>query len=180
MKTLDNNKNQSITTIEALARKLDNAKKEERGKIIRKLDLLPDSFQEFATWSNEGYTRNCILRTDDYELLLLCWDREAETPIHGHGGQDCWVYQIEGTVNEVRLKPGDNGILKQTHSCNLKPGEISYMNDGMGVHKIVNPAGQRAMTLHIYAKPIDACRVFDPKKRQFEIKEMKYDHVVNS
>ncbi len=169
----------SIKTIEALAEELDNAKKSEQAKIISRLELNAAAFREYATWSNEGYTRNCVARTDDYELLLLCWDKEAETPIHGHGGQDCWVYQIAGTVEEIRVKEDENGDLKETHRMSLSEGKISYMHDRMGFHKIRNPFNQRAMTLHIYAKPIDACRVFDPKNEEFKIKEMEYDTVVD-
>lgn len=170
----------TIKTIESLADALDKAEKSERAKVISRLDLYPDAFNEYATWSDEGYTRNCVARTDEYELLLLCWDKEAETPIHGHGGQDCWVYQIEGTVEEIRVKQDEEGNLEETHRMELAPGKVSYMHDCMGFHKIRNPFNQRAMTLHIYAKPIDACRVFDPKNQEFKIKEMEYDTVVDA
>lgn len=169
----------TINTIESLADALDKAEHSERAKVISRLDLNPDAFEEYATWSDEGYTRNCVARTDEYELLLLCWDKEAETPIHGHGGQDCWVYQIEGTVEEIRVKQDEEGNLEETHRMELAPGKVSYMHDRMGFHKIRNPFNQRAMTLHIYAKPIDACRVFDPKNQEFKIKEMEYDTVID-
>lgn len=168
-----------INTIEALAKALDEAHESERAQIVSQLDLSPEAFEAFATWSEEGYTRNCVARTDDYELLLLCWDQQAETPIHGHGGQDCWVYQIEGTVEEIRVKEDNTGELQETHRMDLAPGKISYMNDDMGYHKIRNPFRQRAMTLHIYAKPIDACKVFDPENEAFEVKEMEYDTVAH-
>ncbi|MGM0479218.1 MAG: cysteine dioxygenase [Bacteroidota bacterium] len=168
-----------INTIEALAKALDEGRESERSQIVSRLDLSPEAFEAFATWSEEGYTRNCVARTDDYELLLLCWDQQAETPIHGHGGQDCWVYQIEGTVEEIRVKEDENDELQETHRMDLAPGKISYMNDDMGYHKIRNPFRQRAMTLHIYAKPIDACKVFDPENEAFEVKEMEYDTVAD-
>ena len=169
----------SIKTIESLADELDRLEKSDRPKIMKRLDLSADVFKPYATWSDEGYTRNCVARTDEYELLLLCWDKEAETPIHGHGGQDCWVYQIEGTVEEIRVKEDENGELKETHRMELAPGKVSYMHDRMGFHQIRNPFNQRAMTLHIYAKPIDACRVFDPKNAEFKVKEMEYDTVAD-
>ncbi len=168
-----------INTIEGLAQALDRVSESERSQIVSQLDLSPEAFEAFATWAEEGYTRNCVARTDEYELLLLCWDQQAETPIHGHGGQDCWVYQIEGTVEEIRVKEDENGDLQETHRMDLAPGKISYMHDRMGYHQIRNPFRQRAMTLHIYAKPIDACKVFDPKNEQFEVKEMEYDTVAD-
>ncbi len=168
-----------INTIEGLAKALDRVSESERSQVVSQLDLSPEAFETFATWAEEGYTRNCVARTDEYELLLLCWDQQAETPIHGHGGQDCWVYQIEGTVEEIRIKEDEKGELKETHRMDLSPGKISYMNDDMGYHIIKNPFRQRAMTLHIYAKPIDACKVFDPENEEFEVKEMEYDTVAD-
>ena len=167
-----------INSIESLAKELDNASKTDRPKIIKNLQLDAEEIKQYATWCGEGYTRNCLLRTDDYELLLLCWDKKSETPIHDHSGQDCWVYQIAGDIEELRYKENNEGEIKKTNELTLHEGGISYMHDRMGYHKIKNPNDTRAMTLHIYAEPIDSCNVFDPKKETFELAEMEYDTVV--
>lgn len=168
-----------IKSIETLAKELDGAPKSEQSKIVKRLDLSKDEIAKHATWCDTDYTRNCLARTEDYELILLCWDAAAQTPIHGHGGQDCWVYQVDGTVEEIRFQEDEEGNLYETHQMELNPGGLSYMHDRMGYHMIKNPLKQRAMTLHIYAKPIDACKVFDPKNDKFKVAEMEYDTVVD-
>ena len=56
----------------------------------------------------------------------------------------------------------------------LTPGKLTYMNDSMGYHTIGNISNQRAMTLHIYASPIDSCKVYNNEKACFEVKHMSY------
>lgn len=170
----------AITTIESLIEEFKNASKSDQPKIVKRIQLDKEDVVSYATWSDTDYTRNCLARTDEFEFILLCWDEEARTPIHGHGGQDCWVYQVEGEVEEIRFKENEDGELVKTQSLNLESGGISYMNDKMGYHLIKNTRKQRAMTLHIYAKPIDACKVFDANKEEFKIAEMEYDSVVKT
>lgn len=166
-----------IQSIEALTDILDQSEKSERPTIMKNLKIDGEEIQKFSTWSKEGYTRNCLARTEAYEIILLCWDKASETPIHGHGGQDCWVYQVQGDVEELRYERNKAGDLKETQKLELSEGGLSYMNDDMGYHLIRNAGDTRAMTLHIYAAPIDACEVFDEQKEQFEVTEMEYDSV---
>jgi cysteine dioxygenase len=119
----------TITTIKSLVEEFENASKSEQPKIIKRIQLDKNDVISYATWSDTDYTRNCLARTDEFEFILLCWDKKAKTPIHGHGGQDCWVYQVEGTVSEIRFKENEKGELVQTQNLNLEPGGVSYMNE---------------------------------------------------
>ena len=143
-------------------------------QVVKRLDLAPEAFDGFAFWDADGYTRNCIERTDDYELILLCWSRGDRTPVHGHADQNCWVYQIDGTVHEVRYDLQDDGALRETDRASLEPGDLTYMHDAMGYHHIENVSCGRAMTMHIYAAPIDACEVYSDEANCFEVRSMEY------
>lgn len=167
----------AISTIEQLIESFDDADPSKRASVLKKIEIPTEEFEEYATWTEGGYTRNCIGRTDDFELILLCWDVDAGTPIHGHGGQDCWVYQVAGTVKEKRYTESISGGLKVTNELSLKAGKLAYMHDRMGYHTIENISGQRAMTLHVYANPIDRCKVYNDKTQRFEIREMEYDTI---
>jgi cysteine dioxygenase len=162
-----------ITSIEQLTKTLDSSGPLDRAKIMKRIKIEAHELESFTTWSKQGYTRNCLARTKQYELILLCWDIGAKTPIHGHGGEDCWVYQIQGVVKEMRFEQVGK-LLKATNQIVLAPGKLTYMNDVMGYHSIENTSNQRAMTLHIYASPIDTCKVYNEKIDCFEIKEMSY------
>jgi len=162
-----------IRTIEQLAENLDDSDPLEHVKIMKRIRIEAKEIAAFNTWSKQAYTRNCLARTDAYEIILLSWDINAKTAIHGHGGENCWVYQVAGTVVEQRYeRQGD--ALKETKRLSLVPGKLTYMNDHMGYHSISNMSTQRAMTLHIYASPIDSCKVYNFQKTCFELKELSY------
>lgn len=163
-----------INTIEDLINTLETASSDRFAQIIQQISITEDNLQHFATWVNEGYTRNCLMRSDDYEIILLCWDKGAKTAIHGHGGENCWVYQVSGTVEEIRYIQ-INDKLKESERLVLNPSQISFMHDRMGFHSIQNISDHKAMTLHIYASPIDRCKVYNDDKDCFEIKTMSYD-----
>lgn len=164
----------SITTVEQLVQSFDDADPEEQGRILRNINIPTSEFLEFASWTDECYTRNCIARCDKFEFILLCWDGNCKTKIHDHNGQDCWVYQVKGNLVETRFN-GSEENLEVSHKAKLNPGDLSYMNDRMGYHRIENPDDSRAMTLHVYANPITQCQVFNEDTAVFETAHMEYD-----
>jgi cysteine dioxygenase len=162
-----------IKTIKEFAEILDEIEPHQRAKTMKRINIQAAELATYATWAEGCYTRNCLARTEKYELILLCWEINAQAPIHGHGGEDCWVYQVQGTVEEVRFQQEGEALI-ETNRMTLSPGKLTYMNDRMGYHSIGNISNQRALTLHIYASPIHSCKVYNNQKDCFEIKEMSY------
>lgn len=139
---------------------------------LNKEELLP-----FANWSDEHYTRNCVSRSDLYELILLCWEPEQDTPIHDHGGEECWVYMVDGELHEKRFSlQGEQFVIEQQSDCNA--GDFTYMNDDMGWHTLSNVSSKRSMSLHLYAKPIGKCRVYSEETATIEDHYPEYDTVL--
>jgi len=172
-----------ITTVQQLVEELDDIEDHEKyGNIAKRIDIEQADFALFESWKADTYSRNCIRRTVDYELLLLCWEAGQETPIHCHNEQECWVYVVEGELVEQRfdheLKKIDvTGI----ESTSLIQKEKSYMNDYLGYHSLANNSNQRAISLHLYAKPIERCRVYDKEEKCFNWVELEYhtSHMVH-
>lgn len=165
-----------ITTIEQLIDCFDDAEPDEQIGVLKSIDIPISEFEKFITWCAGGYTRNCIARRDGFEFILLCWDVGSATPIHGHAGENCWVYQVAGEVCEKRYTETENGF-ELTNQAILTEGRITYMHDRMGYHSIRNVSSNTAMTLHVYANPIDRCKVYNEEKSTFEICEMQYDSI---
>ncbi len=165
-----------IETIEELVEELSEANDATYKKVVTNIDIPVKEFRKYSSWTREGYTRNCLHSCDDFELILLCWGKGAGSPIHGHAGQKCWVYQVEGNVEEVRFKKDESGKqLEETNRQHLEPGKLTYMDDSMGFHSIENIDQNPAMTLHIYIAPITSCKVLNPDKDVFETVALKYD-----
>ena len=166
-----------ITSIEQLIECFDDAEPSEQARILKRLDIPSSNFEKYTSWIDGGYSRNCIVRKEGFEFILLCWDRDAETSIHDHSGQHCWVYQVEGTVKEKRFEISSNNEVELQHELLITKGDLTYMHDRMGFHSIKNVSNKRAITLHIYASPIDACRIFNPNKKHLEKVDLEYHSI---
>jgi cysteine dioxygenase len=166
-----------IESLEDLIEQLDHSDPSKQGKMIKQMNIPLSDFEAFATWDKDCYTRNCIHRTDEYELILLCWKKGETTQIHGHDGQDCWVYQLKGELTEIRYKKNESGELIERNRMHLLPGNLTFMSNIMDYHKLSNETNNRAMTLHVYVSPISSCQVFNAKKEVFEEKELEYDTI---
>ena len=146
--------------------------------IIHSLQLEPNAFEKYANWSKDCYTRNCIADTEKFELILICWCAGHQTSIHDHGGEECWVKVIEGEFKETIYKKDEMGALKLTKTKFSKKNDVTYMKDFMGFHRLENSANRRSMSLHLYAKPIRSCNVFNEVSKTFVHKELDYDTTV--
>ena len=166
-----------LETISELIQVLDEEERTKYTTILKSMKLPIAEFEKYATWSDTCYTRNCIEENENFELILICWEKEQITAIHDHGGEECWVYFVAGTFREQVFTQNENGNLKSIKTTDSKPGDVAYMIDFMGFHNLENRSKNRSMSLHLYAKPIKNCNVYDSKENEFTRKELTYDNV---
>ena len=163
-----------ITTIKQLITILSESSIEQLKSIVQFLAISATEVEPYQFWSKKHYTRNCIIRTNSYELILICWEKNQITPIHSHNNQECWVYNVNGKFEEIRYKKDENGIPQPFYHSNLAEQNRSYMNDSIGFHVLKNTANGRAMSLHLYAHPINECLVYNEHNKVFETKPLGY------
>jgi cysteine dioxygenase len=135
----------------------------------------PGTLHPYLYFCGEKYTRNLILRTPLFELIAICWDVGQVSSIHNHRGQSCWMAIAYGKVQvqNFRLVRHDEAA----RTCELEPttrflidaatpGEVDPEEP---IHLVANPASfaSRAVTLHIYSRPFDACEVYDLKAKRY-------------
>lgn len=164
-----------INTLTQLIDALSNNVDAPYNDILRYMDVPCSEFDVVSSWSDETYTRNCILCKETFELILLCWEPSQVTPIHDHGGQECWVKVLKGELKETIYEEHVEGEPIPVRSFVSKPGDITYMVDFMGCHRLENVTDERALSLHLYAKPIETCNIYDPETELFVPKVMTYD-----
>ncbi|RKE98327.1 cysteine dioxygenase [Ichthyenterobacterium magnum] len=162
-------------SLQKLIALLSENNKENYNSIFKNFNIDAVSLLDFESWSSKKYTRNCLHRESDFELILLCWEAGQETPIHCHGGEECWVNVLQGEVEEVFYSKGENDELVKNGTRKLCANESSYINDLIGLHKLKNSYKGRTISLHLYAKPIDACTFFDEQTQSFVAKQLSYD-----
>lgn len=164
-----------IETLSELIETLNDSDPEDYVKVAKNMNIPKSEFKRYAHYKPNKYSRNCIERTPVYELVLICWNPGDETPIHGHDEQRCWVYQVDGTIREIRYKGDEAGQMQECNWLQLTPGRLTYMEDEMGYHSLKNCSNERVMTLHLYISPIDSCQCFDETEAVFKTKELQYD-----
>lgn len=166
---------QKISSLQELLEVLPRCSGKEFVEIARDMTLDPADFEPYSFWRKGFYTRNCIARSDKYELLLLCWEEDQKTPIHCHNNQECWVYMLQGQVHEVRYDlDEDKQTLTPTKEAYMTEGGYSYMNDDMGFHSLQNENNGRSMSLHLYMNPIDECRIMNEDNGKIIRKKLQY------
>jgi len=143
-----------ITTVQELVETLKN-KPHDRSylKIMRDIAIPPHEFEKFYTWNDEHYTRNCIVRTDDFELMLICWEKGQQSSIHNFDSHEAWIHTIHGQLAEERYRSTENG-LEKVSSVLLGTSEFSYMTEPIAIHRYINSYESRTISLNLYAKPI--------------------------
>jgi len=118
----------------------------------------------FVRFDPAIYTRNLVSRNEQFEMLVLCWSAGQESPIHDHSGQHCFMAVLQGRIEEQQyaLPAGPAaGPLKPSARRVFKAGEVAYIDDGIALHRVRPFGAEPAVSLHLYARPIDVCQVFD-------------------
>lgn len=126
----------------------------------------------------ERYQRHRLFRDDDVEVLLLCWEWGQATPIHDHDGQMGWFTVLQGglVVHEFDRRGGPDDLASLGPGAALGPGSVSLSSRQVysvcagstvceaaapeTIHR-VGSSNRRAVSLHVYARPLDSLLVFD-------------------
>jgi len=165
----------SPENIQELIQLLSQTSKSNYNSILNNFDFNAVDFSDFESWSSQKYTRNCMYKDARFELILLCWDEGQETSIHDHDGEDCWVYLLNGKMEEIFYSLDESSNLKEEHSQSILPNQLSFMNDRVGYHRLRNSNKGQSMSLHLYAKPIEQCNFFCEESKQFIERKLNYD-----
>ncbi|WP_298760893.1 cysteine dioxygenase family protein [uncultured Psychroserpens sp.] len=164
----------SQENIQQLIALLSQSSIEDYNAILNNFNFNSIDFKPFESWSQQKYTRNCLYRDVNFEVILLCWEKGQETVIHGHDGEDCWVYLLEGEMEEVFFNVEDQH-LRKVGSQKVLPHQLTFMNDNIGFHKLKNSYEGKSISLHVYAKPIEHCVSYNETSQQFIERQLTYD-----
>ncbi len=155
---------QEIRTIEELVESLEKVA-EDGGylSVLDRVSIPADAFLEHCTWNKKHYTRNCIVRTKDFELLVICYEPGQSTSIHDYATEEAWVHPVMGSLVEERFQPPTGGSLRKVSSAKLDVGSFSYLHNGRSIHRYINNTDKRAASLNLYARPLSQWKVYDER-----------------
>lgn len=131
---------------------------------VRAYALGSEDWRAHVRFDPQTYTRNLVTRNEHFEMLVLCWSPGQRSPIHDHAGQHCFMGVLEGEIEEIQYAfpaPGGGAPLRRGSVRSFTRGDVAYIHDRIALHRVQPAGGRPAVSLHVYARPIDVCRVFD-------------------
>ncbi|OMJ25441.1 Cysteine dioxygenase type 1 [Smittium culicis] len=136
-----------------------------------------NDWTKYANYSSGKYTRNLVdAGNGKFNLLILVWSPNNESPIHDHSSSHCMLKMLKGNLVEEIYKPvtdcessmssdcTDQLVLKS--SINVAKDQVSYINDNIGYHRMLNPSEGFSVSLHLYSPAFDTCKVFNKETGQ--------------
>jgi len=161
-------------------------------------EIRPQDLERYKLWLPDRHTRNKIFRNDMMECMLICWPVSSITPLHTHNGQLGWMTMLEGklVVENFRKidcnRPENQQVvgmdclagatrieMKQlgTELC-VPGGPLNTVDKKQTIHRIKNLPewNERAVSLHVYSRPIDSCVDFDLDAQRCFRRDLKYDN----
>jgi cysteine dioxygenase len=154
--------------------------------------------ERFKQWLPDRHTRNKVFRNEMIEVMVICWPIGAVTPLHTHNGQLGWMTMIEGklVVENFRKidcnRPENQQVVGmdclagatriemkhlETELC-VPGGPLNTVDKTQTIHRIKNldEWNERAVSMHVYSRPIDSCVVFDIEGQRCFRRDLKYDN----
>lgn len=108
-----------------------------------------DDYKKYIIGDDLTYHRERIYINDNIEIFIITWLKNQGGKIHDHSKNGCFLKILEGNLEEIIY----SNDLKITKENKLKPGDISYMNDKIGLHSVKNVNDEICVSIHVYSPP---------------------------
>ncbi|MEL6498395.1 MAG: fatty acid desaturase [Planctomycetota bacterium] len=122
---------------------------------------------QFATYSDDTYTRNTVFRSERFEVKLLVWSAGQASPVHDHRGSTCVVKVLSGVASETTFQFDESGTPAATGFRRHQAGSV-FGEEDTDVHQLANLDRETLYTLHVYSPPLTDMSVWDdlPSQRR--------------
>ena len=140
-------------------------KNKDYDEIVQHINILKEEIKKIDFPHNKStYSRHILSKKDGYWLLLIEWDKDVSTCIHGHPEQS-FIYLLEGALE---VKNFETEPLVLTDKEPLHEDEYIYHDEendhsngefDNGVHQIHSKT--RSLSLHFYSGNPSKGVVFD-------------------
>jgi cysteine dioxygenase len=106
------------------------------------------------------YGRKPLYSANGVEAIVMNWAAGRECSPHDHGRSFGWIHVVSGTILH-RLHTLDQDDIPVSFATRTEPtGTVMFAPRG-AVHSMGNLTGEPTLTLHLYAPPIQAMKVWD-------------------
>ncbi|NVK73103.1 MAG: cysteine dioxygenase family protein [Oceanospirillaceae bacterium] len=115
---------------------------------------------KYIRFDAESYTRNRVIRTDKFEILVLCWKAGQESKIHNHEDSTCMFMVVEGELTDTHFVRNSDQLISISVN-ELSYGQRSLLFGENYYHKISNNSNVDAVSIHLYSPPLGEYQIID-------------------
>jgi uncharacterized NAD(P)/FAD-binding protein YdhS/uncharacterized RmlC-like cupin family protein len=108
------------------------------------------NLNDLKNFSHFKYARNLIVKSKNFESLLLCLLPGQGTVRHNHGNSDCMTMVLSGEITCRNYYPDGAET-----SATLRAGDIEFLPAGLE-HEISNKSDEKYISINIYSPPLEA------------------------
>jgi predicted metal-dependent enzyme (double-stranded beta helix superfamily) len=94
------------------------------------------------------YARHLVFKSDNVEILVVCWRPGQGSPIHHHDNSDGLMIILDGEITNTSYPPDGPRV-----TTVWRPGDVGHTPVGTS-HEVKNTSNDDVVSLHIYAPPL--------------------------
>lgn len=136
-------------------------------QLLSEGDFLPD---EATQPSDKGYARHLLYRDPGgrFSIAAMVWQPAQGTPIHDHDGTWGMIGMVQGGLEVMNyFSDGEDirpGVVSLRHDAPHTPqaGTTECVCGCADIHVVNNRSNEIAISLHVYARDLGKCLVFNP------------------
>jgi cysteine dioxygenase len=133
------------------------------------------TIEPYLHFDSTHYTRNLIHRCDAFELLTICWEPGQRAPIHDHENERCWALVHIGALRFTNFVLTSQEPLRLEQDGSGLAGQCGHLDALAGIHRVENATQERAVSIHLYARPFAECTIYDAERCTRERRSLRYD-----
>lgn len=119
--------------------------------ILNRIRFNFKDIEHLCFWDADNYSKINIGEGKNYELVLICWEKEQHSPIHQHGYEEAWTYVLKGEITEKKYQPvNGSGCFNLDSEIKLDPRKFSSLRNNGIQHELINSFNGRSVSLHLY------------------------------
>ncbi|GAB5371008.1 hypothetical protein AAMO2058_001542000 [Amorphochlora amoebiformis] len=133
-------------------------------QMLSSVRINPKEWEQYTHFVGGRYTRTLVGFDQSFCILLLCWEKGQESPIHCHANSSCWVKVLDGQLQEsiFDFPSGKGKPLRLKQQEIFSPNQATYIDNSHGVHRMGNARSDTpCVSLHIYSPPYSQCNIYD-------------------
>jgi predicted metal-dependent enzyme (double-stranded beta helix superfamily) len=100
--------------------------------------------------TSKTYNRQILYSSDKYNVILIFWNPQSESPIHCHPKKGCLMKVLKGILTVDIYDDSDYSTIQHLSTTIYREHLVTHIRGEHGIHKITNDSDELSITLHIY------------------------------